>query len=53
MNLLVLQEENTSSYFLVEQRGSYVEENTLGFHSRNETAMLVYKTMAKCPSNFA
>ena len=25
----------------------------LGFHSRDETAMLVYKTMAKCRSSFA
>ena len=25
----------------------------LGFHSRDETAMLVYKTMAKCRSRFA
>ena len=25
----------------------------LGFHSRDEAAMLVYKTMAKCRSSFA
>ena len=25
----------------------------VGFHSRDETAMLVYKTMAKCCSSFA
>ena len=28
-------------------------QSILGFHSRHETAMLVYKTMAKCRSSFA
>ena len=28
-------------------------QSILGFHSRYETAMLVYKTMAKCRSSFA
>ena len=53
MNLLVLQEENTSSYVLVEQRSRNVEQYILGFHTRGETAILVYKTMAKCRLSFA
>ena len=42
----------------LEQSRSYARPRfsrvpTLGFHSRDETAMLVCKTMAKCSSSFA
>ena len=32
---------------------AYPKETILGFHSRDKTALLVYKTMAKCCSPFA
>ena len=32
---------------------NWSDNHILGFHTRDETAMLVYKTMEKCRSSFA
>ena len=37
----------------VTEKGILLEKNVHGFQSRDETAMLVYKTMAKFRSSFA